>query len=166
MSAPLKPCCRTLRSSSSTACSGAAIGRAAKAANRLSIFFHHVGEEIVELAGDCDLLRHVGLLNAGKPQREHLHVDTGGVHLSHAPVADILKLRDDFRTAGAPIAELFNETPPRPGNKSGADEVFFRVMVLNFAPPAACRSRCRDCPATIAIWKTAPNRCSVNKAPT
>src|SRR5262249_19252816 len=35
----LKPCCRTLRSSSSAACSGAATGRAANPANRFGFFF-------------------------------------------------------------------------------------------------------------------------------
>ncbi len=79
-----------------------------------------------ELAGYRDLLRRVGLLDPGGIQREHLHVDTGGVHLSDAPVADILKLCENPRTAGAPIAELFNKTPPRTGNESGAREVFFK----------------------------------------
>jgi hypothetical protein len=87
--------------------------QAGKACKTFWIFLHRVGEEIVRLAGDRNLLRHVGLLDPGRIQREHLHIDPGGVHLSDAPVADILKLLENLRSAGAPISESFKETPAR-----------------------------------------------------
>jgi hypothetical protein len=66
---------------------------------------HHVRKEIVRLSGDGDLLPHVCLLDSGSIQREHLHVDTGGVHLGDAPAADILKLLENLLSAEAPTAE-------------------------------------------------------------
>ena len=85
--------------------------QAGKACKALWIFLHRVGEEIVRLAGDRNLLRHVGLLDPGRIQREHLHVDPGGVHLSDAPVADILKLLENLRTAGAPYCGVVQGNP-------------------------------------------------------
>jgi hypothetical protein len=97
-----------------------------KGCNALWIFLHYIREEIVRFAGDRDLLRHVGLLDPRRIQRKYLHVDTGGVHLSNAPVADILELLENLRTASACIAESFNEFAAWPGNKSGAHEVLFK----------------------------------------
>ena len=51
------------------------------------ILLHRVRKEIVRLSGDGELLRHVCLFDPGSIQREHLQVDTGGIHLSHAPAA-------------------------------------------------------------------------------
>ena len=72
----------------------------------LWILVHGVDEEIVRFAGDRDLLRHVGLFDAWRIEREYLHVDAGSVHLGDTPVADVLELRQDFRAAGAHRAHL------------------------------------------------------------
>jgi hypothetical protein len=131
------------------------------------ILLHDIGEEIVRLAGDRDLLRHLGLLDAGRIQREHLHVDTGGVHLSQAPFADILQLRENLRTAGAGAAESVHETAARPGNKAWAREVFFKGdgsqfhsslrRVAHGAAIALCNRRYRH------HCRSSTNRCSVDK---
>jgi hypothetical protein len=113
------------------------------------------------------LLRYVCLLDPGSIQREHLHVDTSGVHISHAPAADILKLLENLLTAGAPTAELFNETPARPSNESRAREVFFKgdgpqfrsscdvsLMILHHRRH---RHRCRNSANPCSIDKVAPD---------
>src|SRR5882757_9485094 len=97
-----------------------------KAREPFWIRLHHVSEKVVRLAGDRDLLCHVRLLDPGGIQREHLHVDVGGIHLSHATWADLLKLLDNPHTVGTPAAELLHETPARPGNKSRAREMLFK----------------------------------------
>ena len=71
-----------------------------EACESLWILVHDVGEKVVRLAGDRDLLRRFGLFDSGRIQREHLHADVGGIHLGHAPVADFLKLLNDPFTAG------------------------------------------------------------------
>jgi hypothetical protein len=100
--------------------------QAGKAGKTFWISLHHVGEEIVRLPRDRDLFRHLGLLDPGRIQRQHLHVDAGGVHLGEAPVADILQLLENLRAAGPPVAELLNEAPARPGNEAGTREVLFK----------------------------------------
>src|SRR5262249_49086194 len=77
-------------------------------------------------AGNRDLLCHIGLLDPGRSQRKHLHVNAGGVHLSQTPVADILKLLKNLRTAGPRIAVSLNKTLTRPRNKSAARRLFFQ----------------------------------------
>ena len=54
-------------------------------------------------------------------ERQHLHIDAGGVHLGHAPVADIAKLFEELGAAAAGLGMGF-EFPPRtlkiPGTQS------------------------------------------------
>src|SRR5215472_4608578 len=125
------------------------------------IFLHHIREEIVRLLGDDDLFRHIRMLDPRGIQREHLHIDTGGVHLGNAPVTDIPKLLENHLTAGAPTAALFNETSAWPGNKSGAHEVFFegdgpQFCFLRHMSPMALRSPCAT--VNIGSAETTPTR--------
>src|ERR1700758_4946789 len=133
----------------------------------LWILLHDIGEEIVRLASDRDLLRHVGLFDPGRIQREHLYVDAGGIHLSDARVADFLKLLQNPQAGGPSVANPFNETPARPGTPSWAREMLFKSNSSQFCshlrrivPDLAialrnrhCRHRCRS----------SADRCSVDE---
>jgi hypothetical protein len=63
-----------------------------KAGEALGMLLHRLGEEVVGLARDGDRLRGVRLLDPRRVQREHLHVDVGGIHFRDALVADLTKL--------------------------------------------------------------------------
>lgn len=85
-----------------------------------------LGEKIIGLARDRDLLRHVGLLNAGRIQRQHLHVDAAGIHLRNALVSDLLKPLMDLGAARPRIAEPLGELFAWTGQKTRADEMLFQ----------------------------------------
>ena len=110
-----------------------------KAGEARRMFLHRFGEEIVGFARDRDLLRRFRLLDPGRIQREHLHVDAGGVHVRDALVADILKLLENLRAAGAPIAEPLGEFLAGPAINPGLTKCSSRVMVRISLPHAICR---------------------------
>ena len=97
-----------------------------KAGEALRIFLHRLGEEIVGLPGNRDLLRRVRLLDPWRVEREHLHVDAGGIHVGDALVADILKLIVNPGAARTRIAEPLGELLAWTREESRADEMFFK----------------------------------------
>ena len=90
------------------------------------IFLHRLCEEIVRFDGDRYLLRRFGLLDPGRIEREHLHVDAGRIHLGDALVADILELLVNPCAAGSSVADLFDEILARTREESRTDEMFFK----------------------------------------
>src|ERR1700741_5429985 len=112
------------------------------------MFFHRLHEEIIRLPGDRYLFRYVGLLHSWRIQREYLHIDADGVHLSNTLVADFLKLLPNPGALGPRIAESLSEFLAWTGQKSRADEMFFKSDGSHFAVSCVCRGRCRiDRPA-------------------
>src|SRR5262249_36113893 len=72
-------------------------------------FLHRLCEEIVRFDSDRYLIRRLGLLDPGRIERKHVHVDAGRIHLGDALFADILELLANPYAVAPPVAELFGE---------------------------------------------------------
>ena len=90
--APLKPSL-TVRSSSSAAASGTAVGSAAKAAKRVGIACDDGMQPIVDAAGQVGRGLGGQLLRRRRAVRKHLNVDAGFVHFLDAQRAEIVQPR-------------------------------------------------------------------------
>ena len=87
------------------------------------MFFQLFGDEIVDFARDRNRFVGFGLLDPRRIEREHLHVDPGGIHFRNAAVADVAQLIVEFRATGIP--HPFRELLARTGEKRRADEMLF-----------------------------------------
>ncbi len=85
---------------------------------------HRIGEVVVRLAGQCDGLGRLELLQARGGQREHLHVDPVGIHLRDPAVADVAQLLDESGIADDPGCPM--EVLPRPLQEGRAGIMFFK----------------------------------------
>ena len=66
------------------------------------------------------------LFHARSVERQHLHVDAGGIHLGDALVADILKLLVNPYAAAPSVAELFGEIFAWTREERRTDEMLFK----------------------------------------
>ena len=127
MTAPLNPPARTRRSSSC----GGLVRRHRSAARQsrrsaLGFFFIAVGERIVGVARKRDRVGGVQLLGARRGQRQHLHVDAGGVHGGDALVADIAKRLEQLERAAFEFQRRVFEVLAGTVEKQRRGEMFFK----------------------------------------
>src|SRR5579863_2573433 len=96
-----------------------------KAGEPLRMRLYGAVQKIVGVARQRDLVRSFKLLHARRIERQHLHVDAGGVHFGNALAADLAELLDDPRTARAGAQKAFLELPPRAVEKTRVGKMFF-----------------------------------------
>ena len=89
--APLKPSSLAVRSSSSAAASGTAVGNAAKAAKRCGLAGDGGVQAVVDAAGERSGGFGRQFLRRRRAVRDHLHVDADVVHLLDADAGEIVQ---------------------------------------------------------------------------
>jgi hypothetical protein len=80
------------------------------------------------------------LFDAGRIQREHLHVNARGIHRGDAAFVHVLELLDQPPAPGTGGAALLNESPARPDHESRACEMLLERDGPQFGF-RACRRR-------------------------
>ena len=98
------------------------------------MFLDRLGEEIVRFAGHRDLVGRVRLLHARRIERQHLHVEAGGIHFRDALVAHLQKPVVNphaVRTAcPQPLHELLAGPETNPGLTKCSSRAMVRMFVL------------------------------------
>src|SRR5262249_35788290 len=101
-------------------------GQCCKGGEPRRIFLHRLCEKIVRFDSDRYLIRRFGLLDAGRIERKHLHVDAGRIHAGDALFADILELLVNPYAVRPSVAELFGEIFACTRKETRTDEVLFK----------------------------------------
>ena len=89
------------------------------------MFLHRLGQKIVGVAGERDRLGGVQLLGAGRGERQHLHVDAGGIHLGDAAGADVGELLERLEETAALLVRLLIADAAGAGKKFRRGEMLF-----------------------------------------
>ena len=122
--------------------------------------------EIVGFGGQRDRLGGVGLLGARRGQRQHLHVDAGGVHLGEAARADIGELGKHFGKPAAGLLGLFLALAAGAFEKFRRGEMLFErdrshvgnflVVFVGWVERSIPIVRCFGCPLWVSRCSTHP----------
>ncbi len=105
---------------------------------------HAVGEVVVGVARHRDRIGGFHLLDAGRGERDHLHVDAGSVHQRDAPGADVAEFADEPGHTVAGVPALLLHPVQRSVDEGRRGKVFFQRN------RAHCRSfHCRFRPAGV-----------------
>ncbi len=97
-----------------------------KAGEALGIFLHRRRERVIAFARQRHCLGSVELFGTGRGERQHLHVDAGGIHRRDPFVADVAQRLDELGAAALEFERGVFEVLPRAVEKQRRGEVFFQ----------------------------------------
>jgi hypothetical protein len=123
MTIPLNPCSPTTRSSSARAAGGSPIGSAAKPKNRVG--WRRTASASAAFAREGLRLLDLELFDAGRGQRQRLHVDAGRIHRCDPAIADVDEVGDELRKPAADPLSIFLQPAFGAVQEGGRGEVFF-----------------------------------------
>src|ERR1700677_3273769 len=97
---------------------------------------HGLGETVVRFPSEFHSLDGFELFGSRRREREHLHVDAGGVHLRDTLVSEIAQLFEEFRRATAKSLGLLFQLASGPIEKGLGGEMFFEGYGSHIAASA------------------------------
>jgi len=104
---------------------------------------YRLGEEIVGFAGDRDGFGGLKLLDAGRIELRHLHIDACRIHGGDSPAVEVAELFKDPGHGMLGIFSLFFYALAGPREKCWAYEMFFKSdrphNNLNISPASSVR---------------------------